>query len=598
MSKKILISFILISFLHLSCVTSGQIVKPDDKEIEQSLIDISVGNISQLIDKGNSLKALQLILSVDDDQPEHSEVNKLYPQAISEIQQDFEKALEEDNYVEAIKYSKSFAALGLEIDENQPSLQELRIAYVMQLFKEEKDAAAISQFYEYLNFEDLSEEEFKSLEEKFIRAGVRGPLEKLFDYSVLKSMNAHPDTIRMMGSQPTVQDMIGGTVTVWVNRGIKIENGIGIPDRGIGSGFFIDRNGHILTNYHVISSEVDPEYEGFSRLFVKLSEDSEERIPAKVIGWDKELDLALLKTEVEPDYLFSFSREYNPVPGDKIFAIGSPGGLKNTMTSGTVSSLSRQLQTLGDSLQIDVPINPGNSGGPLLNSSGEVLGVIFAGIEQFEGVNFAIPVSDVKEILPELYRGGDVEHSFLGCALYERSGRLEVLYVTPGSPADQIGLMKDDIIETINGESFSKITEIQRFLLRSEPGELIRINWHRDEGILSAVASLDKRPEYPMEQALARDAFENLLVPFFGMEVERIAGRGDKNISYNISDVLPGTTADEAGISVGDSLLMRKWEADLENKIVIIQIIMKTRKAGFIESAVQIATYLAKGFFI
>ena len=79
--------------------------------------------------------------------------------------------------------------------------------------------------------------------------------------------------------------MIKGTVTVWVDRGLRIENGVGYADRVIGSGFFIDPRGYFITNYHVIQSEVDPKYEGYSRLYIKLPGDSDTRVPAKVIGW-------------------------------------------------------------------------------------------------------------------------------------------------------------------------------------------------------------------------------------------------------------------------------------------------------------------------
>ena len=514
------------------------------------------------------------------------------------MEESYKKALEEKNYREALRYYQSFEAMEEQDIIKGESKRDLRFAYVLKLFEEGRDSAAISEFYDYLSFDILNESELKKLEPFLVSSGIRAPLEKLFDYYVRHEINADPSTLKALSKSVNFSDMDKGTVTVWVNRGIRIENGIGIPDRVIGSGFFIDRRGYILTNYHVIASEVDTKYEGYSRLFIKLSDDSEERIPAKVVGWDNQLDIALLKCEVDPEYIFSLAEHYNPSPGDQIFAIGSPGGLKNTRTSGSVSTLNRQLQAIGDTLQIDVPINPGNSGGPLLHHNGEVLGVVFAGIEQFEGINFAIPVSDVKDILPDLYEGGEVEHSWLGCALFERLGKLEVLYVLPDSPARQIGLKKGDIIESVNGKSFNRITDIQRFFLKKDRKTLVRINWLSDKGRKSSVALLEERPETPMEDALKTDAFDNLLLPFFGMDVERVKGKGDRNILYNLTEVYPGTTADEAGLSVGDSLLLRKWENPIDTHSLIIQIIMKTRKAGFIETAVQIGTAMEKGFFI
>ena len=92
-----------------------------------------------------------------------------------------------------------------------------------------------------------------------------------------------------------MQDCVNATVTIWVDKGIAIHNGMGFADRVLGSGFFIDRKGYIVTNHHVISDMVDPKYEGYSRLYVKLAADQDTRIPAKVIGFDKIHDLALLK---------------------------------------------------------------------------------------------------------------------------------------------------------------------------------------------------------------------------------------------------------------------------------------------------------------
>ena len=175
--------------------------------------------------------------------------------------------------------------------------------------------------------------------------------------------------------------MLKGTVSILVNKGIRIEKGVGYPDRDIGSGFFIDKRGYVLTNYHVVQSEVNPEYEGFSRLYIRLPESENERIPAQVVGWDSVLDLALLKTQVEPDYVFPILSKSYCQPGDRIFAIGSPGGLSSTVTSGIVSASGRRFLQIGSSLQVDVPINPGNSGGPLLNEDGSLIGVVFAGIE-------------------------------------------------------------------------------------------------------------------------------------------------------------------------------------------------------------------------
>jgi len=385
--------------------------------------------------------------------------------------------------------------------------------------------------------------------------------------------------------------LVDGTVTVWVNRGIRLVGNVGIPDRGIGSGFFIDSAGYLLTNYHVIESEVDPSYQGYSRLFIKIDDESGERIPAKVIGWDRNLDLALLKTEMDVPYVFSFSKQDTPDLGARVNAIGSPGGLTRTLTSGTVSAYARSIQPMAGSLQIDVPINPGNSGGPLLNEAGEVIGVIFAGVPNYEGINFAIPGPYVKRLTPSLYNGGQVEMPWLGVSAWDSGGGIKVTYVVPGSPAADAGLQPGDLIKTIDGYRFPGIRAVQEYLISRMPATLTSVVWERDGLTTEGLAALGVRPEIPLKAALARDAREHLLTPLFGFSVERISGSG-LNQNYRVVSVLPGSIADEAGFTPGDSFSLRKWIHDEEYDVVAIQIVLKGRKAGFLESAIQIASYL------
>jgi S1-C subfamily serine protease len=164
--------------------------------------------------------------------------------------------------------------------------------------------------------------------------------------------------------------LLDATVTVFVDKGILLQNGVSYPDNVIGSGFFIDRQGHFLTNYHVIQSEVDPEYEGFSRAYIRLRENNGQKIPVKVIGWDPEFDLALVKAPVDNDSFIPMSYWSNASLGDTVKALGSPLGLEATITSGVVSNVERSNFSTGFRLQVDAPVNPGNSGGPLVNESG------------------------------------------------------------------------------------------------------------------------------------------------------------------------------------------------------------------------------------
>ncbi len=397
---------------------------------------------------------------------------------------------------------------------------------------------------------------------------------------------------------PSFPRMISGTVTILVNRGIKVENGVGYPDRVIGSGFFIDPRGYIVTNHHVIESEVDPKYEGFSRLYIRLSESpAGERIPAKVVGYDKILDLALIKTEVTPEYTFGGYVGEAMAPGDRIFAIGSPAGLEKTITSGIISATGRRLLQVGDSLQVDVPLNPGNSGGPLLNEEGDLIGIVFAGLQQFEGLNFAVPYAWMEKALPALYKGGAAVHPWLGMAVTEGEKGLEVVYVVPDEPAAQAGIKAGDLLDTIDGTRYTKLADIQEEVLLHDPPSLLRIGLHRGAQPLDVLACVSARPDSPIDTALKRDARDNVLYPLFGMQLDHVGTFLWKG-NYIVRRVTRGSVADESGISVDDPLTIQDWKVDTEKGYAILQVVIKKKRAGFLESAIQIGSYLDTDNFI
>jgi len=388
----------------------------------------------------------------------------------------------------------------------------------------------------------------------------------------------------------SMAEMRRGTVTIWVNRGIRIAQGIGTPDRGIGSGFFVDRRGHLLTNYHVISSEVDPEYEGYSRLYIRLPGQTTDRIPAKVIGWDRVLDLALIKVDLEPPYVFSFTGRREFVPGDRIYAIGSPVGLDNTLTAGIVSAVGRRFLPLGEVIQVDAAVNPGNSGGPLLDAEGELAGVVFAGLPRYQGLNFAVPAHWAVRVLPDLYRGGEIRHPWLGIAAYEGREGLAAIYRHPdGSPAAPAA---GELVR-IAGKACKTLSEAQAILLSYDPGTLVPVDYREGGEVRRSWILLRPRPFSPGETAVRRDLRERLLAPFFGMAVTATG----KN-SFVVERVLPGTIADEAGLSERDPLVIKDIVVSKEDRALLMSLYVKKRKAGFLESIIQIAATLDLDSFL
>jgi S1-C subfamily serine protease len=414
---------------------------------------------------------------------------------------------------------------------------------------------------------------------------------------VNRSIHVEDKYAKLLNSVPAIVDLMKGTAIIWIDKGVKIQNGIGMTDIVLGSGFFINTNGYILTNYHVIQSEVDPEYEGFSRLYIKVPSNTNEKIPAKVIGYDKIFDIALLKVEITPQYVYTYEGTIQYEVGEKVSAIGAPLGLENTVTSGIVSNVSRRFIQIGDVIQIDAPVNPGNSGGPLLDEKYNLLGIVFAGLEKFEGLNFAIPYNFVDKILPKLYKGGEVSHCWLGFSLSESKNGIEVDYIVPDEPGYAGGIREGDIIESINGTQYKTIKMAQEALLELNDNTLVTITWKHEGTMMHGVFATSIRPFSPIELAIERDTRDNVLLPLFGMQIEPI-----KNIlwetDYVVKKVIQGSIADDSGISVEDTLNIQNWLVDNKNRAAFIQVFIKKRKAGYFESFIQLAAYLETENFI
>ncbi len=359
-------------------------------------------------------------------------------------------------------------------------------------------------------------------------------------------------------SRDKVSTYVKGTVTVYVDKGIKVYHGQGVADVVLGSGFFISKDGHIVTNYHVISDCVDSTYEGYTRLYVKLADDTETKIPARVIGYDSVLDMALLKVEVDAPYVFKLGSSLDLDTGDKVYAIGSPLGFDRTLTSGIISATDRELLSLGKVFQVDAAVNSGNSGGPLIDESGRVQAIVFAGMLNYEGLNFAIPIEYLKYELPFLYQGGKREHAWIGC--YGKTKRVAgsgvknegvtVHYILPGGSVSNTGIIVGNTILEINGKSISSIDDLQNYFLTLSPKTIINIKTMESDGReTSSLVYVDQRPDNPGYEAYRRDLPGNFLYPVLGMELVPISENRKK---YTVSKIIKGSTADEYNFSEGD----------------------------------------------
>ncbi|MEM9846506.1 MAG: trypsin-like peptidase domain-containing protein, partial [Bacteroidota bacterium] len=270
---------------------------------------------------------------------------------------------------------------------------------------------------------------------------------------------------------------------------------------GTGSGFVWDKAGHIITNYHVIQSVIKQNGGGISVTFYDQS-----TWDAEIIGTAPEKDLAVLKIDAPTDLL-------RPIPvgiseilrvGQSTYAIGNPFGLDQTLTTGIVSALGREIESVGgvqirDVIQTDAAINPGNSGGPLLNSSGELIGVntaIYSPSGAYAGIGFSIPVDAVKLAVPDLIQYGQINRPTLGIYPYnQQSSRIEgvlIMGIAEGGGAEQAGLQPTyrdrygritlgDIIVGIDNKKIASYSDLILTLEEYKPGDRVSVSILRDE---------------------------------------------------------------------------------------------------------------------
>jgi len=290
-----------------------------------------------------------------------------------------------------------------------------------------------------------------------------------------------------------------------------------------GSGFVIDSDGHILTNNHVVS--------GADQIRVKLG-DSDRSYEATKVGTDPATDLALLKVNAPSDALhpLALGNSAQTQVGDPVVAIGNPFGLDRTATSGIVSALQREIQapngfSISNVIQTDASINPGNSGGPLIDSSGQVIGITSqietGGGQGSVGIGFAIPINTARTVINQLESSGHVEHAFLGITgttvspdlaqalnLPVSSGVL-VQEAVNGGPADKAGIrggdtaatingsnlaLGGDIITKVNGKPVDSMDRIVSIVNAAKPGDTLDMTLRRGSSERTVTVTLADRP--------------------------------------------------------------------------------------------------------
>jgi len=508
------------------------------------------------------------------------------------------KAIEEKRWNDAASLARSLSCLGISVGSTGEE-PDLVLEYSKEQLSEGKNLAAFVAAVRAHNLKPLVFDDAMLFLKKAAEAKQRRTA--AFFYSIIDDMGRSqevPDELRRYAQgRDTAADMIKGVGTVWVDRGMRIQQGRGYPDRVLGSAFFVDASGIMITNYHVIASEVDPSYQGYSRMYIRMGDSTSARVPARVIGWDKAMDLALIKTELTPEYVYSVVDWIIPSVGETVYAIGSPVGLEKTVTQGIVSALGRRFLQIGDVIQIDAAVNAGNSGGPVVDMEGRLVGIVFAGIENYQGLNFAVPAERLAAALPAMIAGGKAERPWLGLSLCESIGGAEVIYVAPFTPAAELQIREGSVIRTINGEAVSApqgalIPALQDRIFPLSPGELVSLELVDPEGKVSYYTlRLESRPEVPMMDAAQKDSKERITAPLFGLVLSPQSGTSVFS-RYLVKRVIRGSIADQAGLSESDPVAIRKFQIFEKDGYALLDIDVKKRRMGYIETSMRLPALL------
>ena len=343
---------------------------------------------------------------------------------------------------------------------------------------------------------------------------------------------------------------------------------------GVGSGIIVSDNGYILTNYHLISDA-----EG-NQVTVRLTNGKE--YTGIVIGADASYDLALIKINERGLHAASLVDSDQVHVGDWAIAIGNPYGFifddaQPTMTVGVVSALNRSLPGIvGQSkayrelIQTDASINLGNSGGPLVTIDGKVMGINVALVSTTggnQGIGFAIPSNHCENLLARYVEGKKTAYTWLGVEAQNLTRDLAayfkvnvdygvvVMRTIPGSPADKAGLAEGDVLVTYEGKTISNLDTLFQYIDASHVSETITITYIRDGAMRRATVILAQRPASAAEFEKMQSLYWRGLRPENATQVLREQYRLPAVDGVVITDIQPGSAADEGGLIVGDLIV-------------------------------------------
>ncbi|CAB3783950.1 Periplasmic pH-dependent serine endoprotease DegQ [Paraburkholderia ultramafica] len=333
------------------------------------------------------------------------------------------------------------------------------------------------------------------------------------------------------------------------------------PSASLGSGFIVSNDGYILTNAHVV--------DGANVVTVRLTDKRE--FKAKVVGADKQSDVAVLKIDASNLPTVKIGDPRQSKVGQWVVAIGSPYGFDNTVTSGIISAKSRSLpnENYTPFIQTDVPVNPGNSGGPLFNLQGEVIGInsmIYSQTGGFQGLSFAIPINEAIKVKDDLVKTGHVSRGRLGVAVQGLNQTLAdsfgmqkpqgalVSSVDPGGPAGKAGLQPGDVILSVNGDAVNDSTELPAQVAGLAPGSSATLKVWRDKAAREMKVTIGS---FSDAKVASKADQPTQLQGRLGVAVRPLTPeeKSGASVSHGLLVQQAGGAAASAGIQPGDVIL-------------------------------------------
>lgn len=333
------------------------------------------------------------------------------------------------------------------------------------------------------------------------------------------------------------------------------------PSTSLGSGFIISPDGYILTNAHVV--------DGANVVTVKLTDKRE--FKAKVVGADKQSDVAVLKIDAKDLPTVKIGDPRQSKVGQWVVAIGSPYGFDNTVTSGIISAKSRSLpdENYTPFIQTDVPVNPGNSGGPLFNLQGEVIGInsmIYSQTGGFQGLSFAIPINEAMKVKDDLVKTGHVSRGRLGVAVQSMNQTLAdsfgmdkphgalVSSVDANGPAAKAGLKPGDVILAVNGEQVGDSSDLPSLIAGMKPGTKADIQVWRDKSTKDFSATIGALTD---SKVASNDTPQSQMQGRLGVAVRPLTPdeKSSSSLDHGLLVEQAAGAAENAGIQPGDVIL-------------------------------------------